>query len=75
MVDIPIRYHLAIDKKPDIGNTYKVFFIIDKDDNIKKAKVPIKVDKPKPGLEGAYYYYVSEQGVEKVYQYINSEYR
>lgn len=75
-IDIPIRYHLAIDKKPDIGNTYeKVFFIIDKDDHIKKAKIPIKVDKPKPGLEGAYYYYVSEDGEEKIYQYINSEYR
>ena len=75
-IDIPIRYHLAIDKKPDIGNKYeKVFFIIDKDDNIKKAKIPIKVDKPKPGLEGSYYYYVSENGEEIIYQYINSEYR
>lgn len=75
-IDIPIRYHLAIDKKPDIGNKYeKVFFIIDKDDNIKKAKIPIKVDKPKPGLEGSYYYYVSEKGEEIIYQYINSEYR
>ncbi len=76
-IEIPIRYHLAIDKKPDIGNTYKVFFIIDKDDNIKKAKVPIKVATeealPRPGLEGAYYY-VSEEGKEKLYQYINSGY-
>ena len=77
-IEIPIRYHLAIDKKPDIGNTYEAFFIIDKDDNIKKAKVPIKVgtenNLPKSGLEGAYYYYVSEDGEEKICQYINSGY-
>ena len=77
-IEIPIRYHLAIDKKPDIGNIYKVFFIIDKDDNIKKAKVPIKVATeealPRPGLEGAYYYYISKEGKEKICQYINSGY-
>lgn len=39
----PIRYHLAIDKKPEIGNTYKVFFWKDPTDGIKKAKVPISV--------------------------------
>lgn len=40
--DVPIRYHLAIDKKPKIGNIYEVFFYLDPDDNLTKAKVPIK---------------------------------
>lgn len=40
--DIPIRYHLAIDKKPKIGNTYDCFFYEDPDDELIKAKVPIK---------------------------------
>ena len=39
--EIPIRYHLAIDSKPKIGNTYDVFFYIDPDDNLEKAKRPI----------------------------------
>ena len=38
----PIRYHLAIDTKPQIGNTYKVFFYDDPDDGIRKAKRPIQ---------------------------------
>ena len=39
--EIPIRYHLAIDNQPVFGNTrYKVFFYIDPDDNVKKAKIP-----------------------------------
>ena len=39
--EIPIRYHLAIDNWPAFGNTkYKVFFYINPDDNIKKAKIP-----------------------------------
>ena len=38
----PIRYHLSIDKKPRIGNTYKVFFYTDPDDGIAKAKRPIQ---------------------------------
>ena len=39
---VPIRYHLAIDNKPQIGEIYDVFFYIDPDDNLEKAKVPIK---------------------------------
>lgn len=36
--DVPIRYHLAIDSKPAIGNEYQVFFFTDPDDGIEKAK-------------------------------------
>lgn len=41
-VEIPIRYHLAIDKKPQVGNTYYAFKLIDEEDGIEKWHVPIK---------------------------------
>ena len=40
--DIPIRYHLAIDKKPQVGNVYPGFYYRDPDDNLVKIKVPIR---------------------------------
>ena len=55
--EIPIRYHLAIDKKPQIGNSYKVFFFADPDDGITKAKKPVELTAlPKQGQAGNYYY-------------------
>ena len=39
--DVPIRYHLAIDTKPKIGNIYDVFFYEDPDDGLTKAKMPV----------------------------------
>jgi len=42
--EIPIRYHLAIDKKPMSGNEYKVFFYTDPDDGIVKTKKPAYFD-------------------------------
>lgn len=55
--EIPIRYHLTIDKKPQIGNQYKVFFFVDPDDGLTKAKKPVIVDSlPEKGEEGIYYY-------------------
>jgi hypothetical protein len=54
-----IRYHLAIDKKPKVGNTYKVFFYEDADDGLTKAKKPIPYSKkegfPKVGVDGEFY--------------------
>lgn len=41
-LSLPIRYHLAIDKKPKIGNIYQVFFYEDPDDKLTKAKIPVK---------------------------------
>ena len=38
---IPIRYHLAIDSKPKIGNTYQCYFYQDETDGLTKAKVSI----------------------------------
>lgn len=58
--DVPIRYHLAIDSKPTVGNSYKVFFFIDPDDGITKAKKPVeftsKSSFPDKGEAGIYYY-------------------
>ena len=57
---VPIRYHLAIDTKPLTGNEYKVFFFIDPDDGITKAKKPIEFSSktafPDKGEVGNYYY-------------------
>lgn len=55
----PIRYHLAIDTKPQTGNTYKVFFYDDPDDGILKAKRPIQFFTrdgfPSQGAEDTFY--------------------
>ena len=74
-IEIPIRYHLAIDKKPSIGNTYKVFFYIDTDDEIKKAKVPIiysTLEDIIEPLEGSFYYIQNEN---IIYRYLGNEYQ
>ena len=56
---VPIRYHLAIDKKPAVGNKYEVFFFIDPDDGITKAKKPLSFKNrqsfPELGQVGIYY--------------------
>lgn len=55
----PIRYHLAIDSKPKIGNIYEVFFYEDPKDGIEKAKKPIKFESfshfPNSGAAGVFY--------------------
>lgn len=57
--DVPIRYHLAIDKRPEVGNTYKCFFYVDPDDNLMKAKTPkqfeTKANFPKVGSVESFY--------------------
>ena len=58
--DVPIRYHLAIDTKPAIGNIYDVFFYEDPDDGLTKAKMPILYSSyteivKTPGAAGVYY--------------------
>lgn len=62
----PIRYHLAIDEKPEIGNEYLCYFHIDEEDNIKKAKVatvyPNKDSFPIIGELGRLYAHKSEDG-------------
>lgn len=57
--EVPIRYHLAIDTKPPVGNEYKVFFFVDPDDGITKAKKPVEFANrnkfPEKGEVGNYY--------------------
>ena len=69
--EIPIRYHLAIDKKPEIGNSDDVFFYIDPEDKIKKNKKPVKFDEkdgfPDKGEEGIYYYMTTGENANKIY--------
>ena len=61
--EVPIRYHLAIDSKPAVGNEYKVFFFRDPDDEIIKAKKPVEFSSrsafPSKGEVGNYYYAVN----------------
>lgn len=58
-VSVPIRYHLAIDKKPKIGNIYNCFFYLDPDDGLEKATIPIEYQTrnnfPKVGVNKTYY--------------------
>lgn len=65
----PIRYHLAIDQKPKIGNTYYVFFYEDKNDKIKKAKTALnflsKSNFPTVGQEELFYRAENENKVYK----------
>lgn len=65
-----IRYHLAIDKKPEIGNIYEVFFYEDPDDGITKAKAPVKFRNmndllQNPGLEGVFYMTLNDNKLYK----------
>lgn len=56
---MPIRFHLAIDEKPKVGNQYKCFFYIDEFDNIERAKVALEYDSvgsfPIPGDAERFY--------------------
>lgn len=67
---IPIRYHLAIDKKPQIGNTYVVYLY--EDDDVIKAKKLIEYDNlndfPQKGTYGLYYL---DKATQTVYTWIN----
>lgn len=67
---IPIRYHLAIDKKPQVGNTYVVYLY--EDDDVIKAKKLIEYDSlndfPSKGVYGLYYL---DKATQKVYTWIN----
>ena len=70
-VKLPIRYHLAIDSKPTIGNIYHCFFYEDEYDNLKKAKVAIDYPDsnsfPTIGNVERFYY---SQAENKIYKYV-----
>lgn len=66
----PLRYHLAIDRKPKIGNTYQVFFYEDPEDKIIKAKCPTvfpnKSQFPLVGVEEVFY---MDASTKKIYEW------
>lgn len=66
----PIRYHLSIDKKPQIGNTYPVFFYNDETDKLIKAKCPIvfpsKENFPRIGVQEVFY---MDDSDKKIYEW------
>lgn len=68
-LSIPIRYHLAIDKKPAVGNSYEVYVYIDEEDGLKKAKKPIDFETqsnfPEVGAEGVFYRDLSSGNIFK----------
>ena len=73
---VPIRYHLAIDNKPQIGEIYDVFFYVDPDDNLEKAKVPIKYRnftelKRNDGAAGVFY---MTENHKKIYVWADGKY-
>ena len=75
--DIPIRYHLAVDDKPQIGNIYEVFFYEDPDDGIVKAKSPIPYNDynsliENDGVEGLFYI---TKNNNKIYKWEDEQYK
>jgi hypothetical protein len=68
-LSIPIRYHLAIDKKPKIGNTYDIYIYTDEEDGLQKAKKPLDFEStdnfPTTGAEGIFYRDLSTEEVYK----------
>ena len=73
---VPIRYHLSIDSRPKVGNIYDCFFYEDPDDELIKAKVPIKFSS-KAALEenagAAGVFYMTEDD-KKIYKWSNKQY-
>lgn len=67
---IPIRYHLAIDKKPQIGNTYEVFSYTDPNDKLLKWHYPIQFTNrnnfPEVGVTDMFYY---DKSSNKIYKW------
>ena len=67
-LNLPIRFHLAIDQKPKTGNTYPVYFYIDPDDGIEKALMPAQYSsKDKFPLQGAAGVYYQDLSNGKIY--------
>ena len=54
-----IRYHLAIDNKPQIGNIYNIYLYTDPEDGLQKAAIPMKYSNinnfPTVGVVGLFY--------------------
>lgn len=65
---VSIRYHLAIDKKPQVGKIHKVVFWEDPEDSLMKAKVPLEFSSistfPVKGFPGTLYL---DKSTNKIY--------
>lgn len=74
-----VRYHLAIDRKPTIGNTYKNLLLYEEaDTNLIKAAYPLSLGKdeelPQPGNFNIIYR-VEENGESKFYYWEDEVYK
>ena len=73
---VPIRYHLSIDSKPKVGNIYECFFYEDPDDELIKAKLPIKFES-KAKLDkiagAAGVFYITEDD-KKIYKWSDGQF-
>lgn len=74
-----VRYHLAIDRKPTIGNTYKNLLLYEEaDTNLIKAAYPLSLGKdeelPQPGNFNIIYR-VEEDGESKFYYWEDEVYK
>ena len=77
-IQIPLRYHLAIDRKPQVGNTYQVFQYEDSIDGQLKWFYPLtfesKANFPEEGAAQVYYYDKSSGSIYKWGMNQNDEY-
>ena len=75
-IETPLRYHLAIDKKPLPGNEYEVFEYQDEMDGLKKWGYPIKFQSkqsfPEKGAANVFYCDIS-QVEPKIYKWGKNE--
>lgn len=74
-----VRYHLAIDRKPTVGNTYKNLLLYEEaDTNLIKAAYPLSLGKdeklPQPGNFNIIYK-VEENGESKFYYWEDEVYK
>ena len=79
---LPIRYHLAIDEKPKVGNTYQVFEYVDDADGLEKCKCAIPYSSydiliANPGAAQTYYQAPDFEDEEMLRLYIweNGQYK
>lgn len=76
--EVPLRYHLAIDKKPKVGNKYKVFQYIDESDGLQKWYYPLTFEKkenfPTKGAAGVFYYNNEDNHIYKWGEVTNQQY-
>ena len=73
--EIPLRYHLAIDRKPDCQVHEEIFFIKNEDDEYRMI-FPVKIKDYSGRIDDIYYYntnektiYTSNLNLSKIYKY------